>query len=201
MMLAFRLTFISFKLNKMNTQARLSPESYQFLKTQSTTCDLSAIRDEINNYVNDIDQVIKSVCDELVSLSFGANDWRLKRSAKTLNGRPAPVLNYNLSEGHMSANRIHIQLDYNGDSFIELIKNEPQSESMSIEIEDFVNSPVYKRYYTHTISQEGYSFRARIPKRQITSKYLAEYMAHLITHMGPLIKQGQSYKVMHLEAA
>lgn len=193
----------------MSVQARLSQESYDFVKNKDRFSDFSTIRTEINRYVNDLDNVIKSVCEELQSLQWGLNDWKIekKRSSDDLDNIPA--VSYQLSGGseYDSANSVTVHLDYSGDSFIELKKNSSPdlkgiaTDHVAKEIRTFKKTAAYKRYYEDLSSKDQLRFIAPVTNKMITSRNLVDYLVHLIMHLSPVIALGCQQALELQEAA
>lgn len=83
---------------------------------------------------------------------------------------------------------LNISFDFRmeGSSYVqfELIKGETASD-ISERLRDFTKTAAYKRYFAH-YSDDSINksvFRTSIPRRQLSSGYLFDYMLHLINQM------------------
>lgn len=170
----------------MSFLSHLSLQSYNFVKKSSVAQDDIAIQRQINKYVQDLDQVIKTVCQELNEGAASGSQWTPTNRSVSNTERRVPAVKYSIrANGQNESQTIDVVIDYEGENSIEFTDT---ADAIDAElIAEFKASPAYKRYYEEIENGDDLRIKAKFTAKQIYSKYFCDYLIHLIEHLAPII--------------
>lgn len=166
--------------------SHLSLQSYNFVKKPSVAQDDISVQRQINKYVQDLDQVIKTVCQELNESAASESQWTQTNRSVTNEKRRVPAVKYSLESNYQNHNQtIDVVIDYEGENSIEFTDAADRIDAELIA--EFKASPAFKRYYEEIENNDDLKVKARFTAKQIYSKYFCDYLIHLIEHLAPIM--------------
>ncbi len=163
----------------------LSHDTQQYLKDRMPQSKTMDSRQIIDQYVAELDEIIRTVCAELQDEISTQGAYEISQYNQTYRGH-APTVRYEIvPDPDYPTATLTIKIDPQQDQTIEFssdLSDIDNNQTIAIR-----KSSSYKRYFTETVKNGKLVISTKFSKRQLYSRHLGGYIAHLLSQLRPFV--------------